>query len=323
MKQILMARGARTLVDTCTNVKSNEKVVIVTDMTKVAIAEAVATAAYERGAEVVMTVMEPRKRAGQEPPEPVAAAMKTADVIFSPVSFSITHTQAVKDAVSGGARAIVMTDFTEEMMMGGGIEANFQEIKPICQGVARAFSEGSKVHVVTPGGTDLWLNASDRRGNSLYCVVEPGQFSTVPTVEANFSPVEDSAEGTIVCDASIPYLGIGIINEPLKITVKKGYITEIAGGGSQGERLRRNLAEQNDHNAYNIAELGVGLNPKCRMCGIMLEDEGVKSTAHIGIGTSITLGGVRKAPMHYDLIMWHPTITVDDKIIVDKEEVYI
>ena len=43
----------------------------------------------------------------------------------------------------------------------------------------------------------------------------------------------------------------------------------------------------------------------------MLEDEGVIGSAHIGIGTSITLGGVIKAPTHYDLIMWNPTIVVD------------
>ncbi len=65
-----------------------------------------------------------------------------------------------------------------------------------------------------------------------------------------------------------------------------------------------NLVEQKDPNVYNIAEIGVGLNPNCRMCGIMLEDEGVISTCHIGIGTSITLGGTVKAAVHYDLLMW-------------------
>ena len=87
--------------------------------------------------------------------------------------------------------------------------------------------------------------------------------------------------------------------------------------------MRRNLESQNDPNVYNIAELGIGLNPMCRMCGIMLEDEGVQGTAHIGIGTSITLGGTRKTPIHYDLIMWNPTVTVDNKIIIDRKEVLI
>ena len=35
-------------------------------------------------------------------------------------------------------------------------------------------------------------------------MVEKGEFSTIPTVEANVSPVEGTANGVIVADASIP-----------------------------------------------------------------------------------------------------------------------
>ena len=69
--------------------------------------------------------------------------------------------------------------------------------------------------------------------------------------------------------------------------------------------------------SFNIAELGVGLNPKCRMLGIMLEDEGVLGTAHIGIGTNITLGGNIKAPCHYDLLVWRPRIEVDGGLVIE------
>ena len=43
----------------------------------------------------------------------------------------------------------------------------------------------------------------------------------------------------------------------------------------------------------------------------MLEDEGVRGSVHIGIGTSITLGGTVKAACHYDLIMTEATVTAD------------
>lgn len=64
------------------------------------------------------------------------------------------------------------------------------------------------------------------------------------------------------------------------------------------------------------AELGVGLNPKCKMTGIMLDDEGVLGSAHIGIGSNFTLGGNLKAAIHYDLVLWHPTIKLDEKIVM-------
>ena len=320
MKDLMMLKGAKTLVDNCTMVKPGETVLIVTDMSKTTIAKAIAALVMERDAEPIIMVMKPRDRAGQEPPVSVAEAMKSADVVFTPVSYSITHTHAVKNAAAAGTRIIVMTDFTEGMMVGGGLDANFQELKPICLGVAKKFKDGKQIHLTSPGGTDLTMDITDRRGNALYCIVEPGEFSTVPTVEANTSPVEGSANGRIVVDASIPYLGIGIIEEPIIVEVKNGFITSIK-GGRQAQILKNNLAAQKDPNVYNIAEIGVGLNPECRMCGIMLEDEGVVSTCHIGIGTSITLGGTVKSPIHYDLLMWDPSIEVDGRILIKGKNV--
>lgn len=320
MKEALMMQGARTIMDNCVSLKAGETVLIVTDMVQEKIARVLACAAVERGAEVVVSVMKPRKRAGEEPPKLIAESMKHADVVLIPVSYSVTHTFAVKEAAEHGARLLVLTDFTEDMLISGGIEADFRALKPICKGVADAFAKGSRVRVTTPGGTDLTLDITGRRGNALYCVVEPGEFSTIPTVEANSPPVEGSANGRIVADASIPYLGIGVLDEPVVAEVKEGFITKIS-GGRQAEMLKRDLASHNDHNCYNIAELGVGLNPKCRLCGIMLEDEGVIPTAHIGIGTSITLGGTVKAPTHYDLLMWNPKIEVDGKVIIDGGKV--
>jgi len=99
-----MLKGARTLVDICANVRAGETVLVVTDLRKTEIAEAIAAVALDRGAEPVISVMKPRDRAGQEPPKPVSEAMRSADVVFIPVSYSITHTHAVKNATECGTR---------------------------------------------------------------------------------------------------------------------------------------------------------------------------------------------------------------------------
>lgn len=322
MKDALMMQGARTIMDDCVSLKAGDNILIITDMVQENIANVLVAAAVERGAEVVMSVMKPREKAGQEPPKMIVESMMHADVILIPVSYSVTHTYAVKAAAENGARILVLTDFTEEMLIHGGIEADFKAIKPVCKAVANALEKAKKVHLTSPGGTDLWFDTTGRRGNALYCIVESGEFSTIPTVEANTTPVEGTANGKIVADASIPYLGIGLLDEPVVVEVKDGFITDIT-GGRQAEVLKKDLASHNDPNCYNIAELGIGLNPKCRMCGIMLEDEGVIGTAHIGIGTSITLGGETKAPIHYDLLMWNPRIEVDGKVILDGEKVLV
>ena len=53
--------------------------------------------------------MQARTTHGQEPPTPgCQTAMAAADV-FAPVSVSITHTPAVKEAAQAGARGLVLT----------------------------------------------------------------------------------------------------------------------------------------------------------------------------------------------------------------------
>lgn len=201
-------------------------------------------------------------------------------------------------------------------MIHGGIEGDFEQAKIVCTAMAKAMAGAEKVILTSSSGTHLEYSAKGRRGNSLYCMVEPGQFSTLPTVEANVSPLEGTANGIIVADGSIPYIGIGVLEEPVTLKVENGRIVDIS-GGRQAKMLADNLASKNDPNVYNIAEHGVGLNPKCHFCGFMLEDEGVFGTCHIGIGTSITLGGVVKAACHYDVIMKNGTIVADGKTLME------
>lgn len=312
-----MRRGADTIVRVCAEVKQQENVLIVTDPKLAHLGAILADAVRDAQAEPVVCVMTVREADGQEPPRPVASAMVACDVFICPVSKSITHTGAVRDAAAAGARGIMLTQFTDDMMLGGGLEADFQSLAPTCRKMAKMLEGARAIHIATPHGTDLTVSANGRRGNALTCIVQPGQFSPVPNIEANVSPVEGSASGVIVANASIPYAGIGILREPVRAEVSGGVITTIS-GGAQADILKESLARKNDPNVYNIAEVGIGLNPKCRFTGIMLEDEGVFGSVHIGIGTSITLGGKVKAACHYDLIMTDATIVADGRTILDR-----
>lgn len=315
MKKVLMAKGAKTVVNTCVGVKPGEKVVIITEASKMSIAETIAAATVAAGAEPIITVMVPRDGDGLEPPKPIAEAMFHSDAFICVVGKSITHTHAVKNAKENKSRGVVLTQFSEDMMIHGGLECDFRAIAPECIEFSRVLANAKHVHLTTPFGTDLTFSATGRRGNALYGVVEPGQFSTVPTIEANVSPCEGTANGIIVADASVPYIGIGLLEEPIVCEVKDGFITNIT-GGKQAKMLYEDLKAKGDPNCFNVAEMGIGLNPKCHFCGFMLEDEGVRGSVHIGIGTSITLGGTVKAKSHYDLIMTKGTIEVDGRIIL-------
>lgn len=314
--------GARKVVHECARVGPMESVFIVTDEAKLDIARAIAAVADDAGAEVSIGIMSLRLQDGEEPPKPIASAMKAADVIFTPVTISITHTSAIREACEAGARAVAMTGFTERMMKGGGIEADFRELKPVCERVAGYLDRGSSVRVTTPAGTDMAMSIKGRTGIAKTCIVEPGEFSPVPDIEATVSPIEGTASGVIVADASIPYLDIGVLSEPVRFTVDAGMIVGIE-GGEVADKLRNAWKSMNDPNVYNVAELGIGLNPACSLTGEMLEDEGCWGTVHFGIGTSITLGGNVKASSHYDLLMHKTTIEINGEVILKDGELEV
>ncbi len=309
-KHLLMLEGARKVVEVCGGAQPSEQVLIVADYDTTEMGMPLLSAIHNAKAEPVMAVMPPRKTDGLQPPEPVAAAMKRADLFICLVSKSITHTSAVKNAVQGGSRGLMLTQFTPDMLMEGGIDADFSSLAPAAEKMAETLQQGSSLTVTSSAGTDFSADIGGRPGNALTCMVQPGEFSPLPNVEANVSPVEGTAEGRLVFDGSIPYADIGIISDPVTCRVERGEITGIS-GGKQADQLRGALAGMNDPAVYNIAEVGVGLNPCCRLKGLMLEDEGVYGSVHIGIGTSITLGGRVKAACHYDLIMLAPTLRVD------------
>lgn len=316
MKEVMLARGALRLAEVNGRVKAGESVLVITDYNTTTLAERVARAAASLGGNVVTAVMPPRKLHGEEPPPTIAAAMREADLIFIPVSVSITHTRAVKDALASHARILAMSDWSDEMFLSPALlETDFHAQAEICRRLGHAFTDGVNFHLTSPRGTDLRFEAGGRKANVMTNIPDPGEISPVPTIEVNVPPIEGSAEGILVVDASIPYLGIGSLKEPFTCTIKKGFITDITGGGEQVKILQDAVAAHDDPNCWNVAELGVGLNPGASMTGRMLEDEGVLNTIHIGIGTSLMLGGTLKAATHYDLIMWDPVIEIDGKVV--------
>ena len=91
-------------------------------------------------------------------------------------------------------------------------------------------------------------------------------------------------------------------------------------GGKQAQKIKYMMDKQNNEAVYNIAQIAVGLNPHCRICGLDLEDEGTYGTAHIGIGTSTLIGGEVLAPMHFDGLMYSQTLEIDGKKIFSNGE---
>lgn len=315
-----MKKGAKILVNECAGVRRGERALIVTDAERMPIARALRDEAEARGARATIAASPPRRVDNEEPPRAVAEAMRAADVVFLPVTRALAHTRAVREAARAGARVLSMTAFTPRQMREGGLMADFRARKPLCDALAARLTEAREVRVASPAGSDLVLGVEGRAGNSHACVLDGPGFTAVPNIEASVAPVEGTTNGTLVVDGSIPYYGVGVIEEPVTLRIEGGFVREIS-GGRQAAFLRRLLASRNDEWVYNVAQFAMGLNPECRdFTGEMLNDEGVNGTIHIGVGTSASLGGEVQASTHFDAVIRAPSVWFDGAPVVPDGE---
>ena len=114
---------------------------------------------------------------------------------------------------------------------------------------------------------------------------------------------------------------LGLVTEPISLIIKEGSIKKII-GGKEAEQLRK-ILKRCGKNARNLAELGIGTNPKAMITGTSIEDEKVLGTVHIAIGDAELEGGSYHQKCHIDAILKKPTLDIDGHLILKNGELLV
>lgn len=320
----LFAR-ALSIVETNLSLQPGETLLIVTDEPTRPIGrlfyEAAEAVAAQRNWTVLLVVMPEGKINGEEPPQPVAAAMAAADVALCATQKSLTHTRARINAAAQGTRVVTMPGITLDMLRDGAACANYAEVEQRTLNLTQRLDAAQTARIEKDGHV-LTLDLSGRPG-----VPSPGVYRTsgacgnFPSGEAYIAPLETAANGTMIIDGSM--VGIGKLTAPMTVTLESGRLVNVEGEDENGlyaDQLE--VLFRRPENA-TIAELGIGTNERALLCGIILEDEKLYGTVHIAFGTNTSFGGVTKADCHYDGIILKPTLYLDDELIIDQGEFVI
>ncbi len=311
------------IVKTCMEVKPSQQVLIVADdrALSVKIGRQVAEACNSAGAEVVMTIMAPRKYIGQEPPSSVAEAMQVCDIVVSLCEGpGIVHTNAAKASrerciknVSVGVR------YGEEYFDRDISVADLNRIKERTERIAEIMSRSDTARVTSSYGTDLRMSLKGRKGLALHPLSGAAITSVPDYAEVAVSPVEGLTEGILVTEGGIRNWDLPL-REPLRLFVKSGRVTEVSGPEDYVERVKNLLAT--DENASNCAaELGIGtthIMPKKLMSSGVLV-----GTIHIAVGRNNDIGGETFSKIHNDLLLYKSTVWVDDLCLIEDGELKV
>jgi leucyl aminopeptidase (aminopeptidase T) len=254
----------------------------------------------------------------QEPPKEVAKQMANSDVVFLVTDYSLSHTQARKNACQQGARIASLPGITQNMIIRT-LSGDYSQIDKNSLKLTKILSRGSQVTLTSPGGTDLTLTISNRKVIPDKGInPNPGDFCNLPAGEVFVAPLEEKTNGTAVFDGAFADIEL---DKPIKLIIKKGMAVKISGG--QAAKKLKSLVNQVGPKARIIAELGIGTNPTCQLSPNVLEAEKVYGTAHLALGNNATFGGKNSVPFHSDGIILNPLLKVDGKTILKDNKIVI
>lgn len=317
---------ANAVMGIITEVKPGEDLLIVADTwTDIDIAEAVLVAGINADANVQLLVIPRRTRDDtSEVSAPTRDAILGSDVIVGLYdnSANITMTRVMEQAREKGARvAHASLRGIEDWAIEGLVDVDYPAMVEMARRICELWRETEVVRVTSDLGTEVSFQLGDRPcllgdGRS----VEPGQVSYFPGATPSIAPVEETMSGLIVVDGPIS-LGIGLVSEPVTLTVEQGVITSIEGGGDAAA-YRSRLEAVDDPNAFNVAHFNVGINPRAQVLDSMEQSEMAAGAVTFGFGHQdpVFRGSAGPAQIHSDVVLRSPTVYVDGEVMCQNKE---
>jgi leucyl aminopeptidase (aminopeptidase T) len=310
-------RGFDNVLDRCLAVRPGEQVLMLTDDgTDPAVVKALVAGIEARKGVAVVTWMPVPALPGAEPPGPVAAAMREAGAVIELTSLFIGSSEARRVATRMGVRYLAMPGVRLETFRDDGpLAVDFDAIRSDAEQVGAAWGQATTFRLTTPGGTDLRGSVQGRPGRVLHGLArDDGDYMAPPDIEAGTAPVETSSEGTVVVDADLLFMGEGPLPSPVVLAFAEGELVSVE--GAEAGRLHEMLARCADDRMGNLAEVSMAFNPSGRVCGVAMETESSRGTAHIALGNSIAYGGIVDAVAHLDCVMREATLELDGRPVM-------
>jgi leucyl aminopeptidase (aminopeptidase T) len=189
----------------------------------------------------------------------------------------------------------------ERRMENTAFKANYRDVKRYAQAIEKMLNKAVGTEILFSTGDTLYIDLRNRKAHAdTGDCTEYGQGINFPSGEAYKTPYEGVSDEVKEFGKS-KTRGIWPLkydSELLKYIVENNRIVDIIGKGKKTEDMRAFFNEKDSRK--NIAELGIGCNPKAVVTGNVLEDEKVGGL-HIAYGLSLHLGGKVKSDVHQDI----------------------
>ncbi|HVU66113.1 MAG TPA: aminopeptidase [Ktedonobacteraceae bacterium] len=310
----------------CMGVGERDRVFILTDFERENIARRVASAALARHADVSVHFLE---HYGERPLTAFSDEMRNDLIQARP-----TVTYYIATAKPGEiAFRIPLLPFLarelktrhghmigiDERLMTEGMCADYDEVFRLTNQVYELVRHAKTIHVTSAKGSDVtatfhpdwhWIPCHGR-------YTEQGKWGNLPEGEVFTAPA--SVDGVLVCDVLGDFFSekYGVLEHPVTLTVKDGYITTVSCADSAIEQEVRDYLFSTP-NGNRAGEFAIGtLTSLKQLSGNLLQDEKMPGL-HVAFGNSYPefTGADWSAKIHVDVIPTTCTIEIDGREIM-------
>ena len=317
-------------------VKPKEEILLIADSeSDMDMVFSLAAAVRQAGCDYTLAIMPSRRghrHLAHVLPRPVEQAFYGADVAigltrgsFAP-SLAPVQTRLVFEEKKLRYYSMALRSF--ESMMQGGALADYDRIKKDAARLKSIFEKAGHIRVSTARGTDFSAKVpkpgDDPGFDGPFVRVEDGwaehagDAAAFPDGEVFFAPRQFSAEGRLLIDGPIEY--VGMPSTPVEVHVEKGRISKVAGDSAEAHKLRGIIEQIED--ADIIGEVAVGINPSSLRNGSAQEEKKALGNCHIGFGIARPfprswMAGC-KTHIHSDMVIRDVIIEADGSRVVDQ-----
>jgi aminopeptidase len=324
--------AAKNALECVLEAKKNERLVIFCDDVRADVGEAFRKGAQDLGLRTTYVLLKTGKNVFRReiPPQHQRLLTKERPDIYlnllrgireeTPFRIKLIHAEAGKHQT----RLAHCPGITMDMLTEGALALTTSEhrrMQAFAEKLMKKMENVTKIEITSPAGTNLTFNVEDRAFfTDTKIDWKTLKWMNLPTGEVIVAPVENSLNGTLVCDVAIG--GVGPLKTPLTITAKNGRVQQTRSDDAYvKKRVEESLAT--DTMARMVGEFAFGINPKARLIEEFLETEKIKGTVHIAFGDNTDFpSGQNNSANHMDFLMEKPTVKVhteDGKVVTALE----
>jgi aminopeptidase len=234
-------------------------------------------------------------------PQDAIDAAKKSNLIIAMTEFSGTSTLLPLCKAEGSITRGASMPGVEKRMEETAFRADYAEVKKHALAIEKILNVTIGAEVLFSTRDALYIDLRNRvaKSDTGDCS-KTGQAINFPSGEACKAPYEGTSDeiaefGESKTEGIMP---VSYDEGIVKFAIKNNKIVDVIGESKKAEEMRAFFEKDETHR--NIAELGIGCNPKAVVTGNILEDEKVGGL-HIAYGMSSHLGGKVKSDMHQDV----------------------